>query len=91
LAVLEHPDFVRGDYDTHFLEKMDLSPPADWEPLVAAAAAIHRHHQARRRALAPQAADRSAWRDRGRRANSAYSRRASEPGSSAARQSGSTT
>jgi len=90
LLVLEHPKFVSGDYDTHFLETMDLSPPEDWQPLVAAAAAIHRHHQARRRALAPQVADRRAWRDRGRRASSIHAQRASEPGSGAPVQEGPT-
>ncbi|MFT4539438.1 MAG: acetyl-CoA carboxylase biotin carboxylase subunit [Planctomycetota bacterium] len=78
LAVLEHKDFVEGDYDTHFLETLDLSPPREWQPLVAVAAAIHRHELARRSALDPQVGSRAAWRDRGRRAMSAYVSRAGE-------------
>ncbi len=76
LAVLEHDDFKGGDYDTHFLEGMPLDPPREWEALVAAAAAIHRHHLARRRALAPEAGGRRAWRARSRSAVSDHSRRA---------------
>ena len=78
LHVLEHPDFVAGDFDTHFLQGLSLDPPADWEPLVAAAAAVYRHRLARRRALAPRRSDRSGWRDRGRRATSTHVRRAEE-------------
>ncbi len=66
LAVLESDAFQQGDFDTHFLEGMELSAPEKWEPLVAAAAAIYRHHLARRRALAPKAADRDGWLARAR-------------------------
>ncbi len=66
LAVLESAGFQKGDFDTHFLESLKLRPPEKWEPLVAATAAIFRHHLARRRALAPGAADRDGWRARAR-------------------------
>jgi acetyl-CoA carboxylase biotin carboxylase subunit len=66
LAVLESEAFQKGDYDTHFLEGMKLAPPEKWEPLVAATAAIYRHHVARRRALAPKASDREGWLARAR-------------------------
>jgi acetyl-CoA carboxylase biotin carboxylase subunit len=66
LAVLESEAFQRGEYDTQFLEGLDLSPPQRWEPLVAAAAAIWRHHLVRRRALQPSSAERAAWIARGR-------------------------
>ena len=78
LAVLQHPDFVRGDYDTHFLESLDLSPPPEWKPLVAIAAAIHRHHLARRSALSSDANARSAWSARGRRDLASFVRRAGD-------------
>ncbi|HIF40301.1 MAG TPA: acetyl-CoA carboxylase biotin carboxylase subunit [Planctomycetes bacterium] len=83
LQVLETPEFVAGEYDTHFLESLQLAPPPEFEPLVAAASAIFRHTQSRRRALEPQHASRSAWRDRGRRSASSFSRRASEKGDQA--------
>ena len=80
LQVLETPEFAAGEFDTHFLESLQLAPPPEFEPLVAAAAAIYRHSQSRRRALAPQLASRTAWRDRGRRSVSSFARRASEKG-----------
>jgi acetyl/propionyl-CoA carboxylase alpha subunit len=62
LAVLEDPRFQAGDFDTHFLETIDLSARhGEEDELVAAAAAIHRHDRARRRTMAPTAADRGAW------------------------------
>jgi acetyl/propionyl-CoA carboxylase alpha subunit len=67
LAVLEDKRFQAGDFDTHFLETIDLSARHGGEDeLVAAAAAIYRHDKAQRRALAPKAADRSAWLARSR-------------------------
>jgi acetyl-CoA carboxylase biotin carboxylase subunit len=83
LQVLETSEFGAGEYDTHFLESLQLAPPQEFEPLVAAASAIFRHTQSRRRALEPQHASRNAWRDRGRRSVSSFSRRASEKGDQA--------
>ncbi|MCP3914514.1 MAG: acetyl-CoA carboxylase biotin carboxylase subunit [bacterium] len=80
LAVLEHPDFVAGDFDTHFLESMELAPPEEYEGLVAAAAAIFRHNQARRRALEPRASERAGWVARGRADFTNHSRRATNGG-----------
>jgi len=69
LAVLEHERFQQGDFDTHFLEGLDLSRQhSEDDELVAAAAAIWRQRRAARRALAPLAADREAWTERSRRA-----------------------
>jgi len=73
LAVLEDARFRAGDFDTHFLEHFDLSAPrAGEDEIVAAAAAIHRHLLARRRALSTDAASRRAWLERSRRGRSAY-------------------
>ncbi|MDP6741025.1 MAG: acetyl-CoA carboxylase biotin carboxylase subunit [Planctomycetota bacterium] len=83
LQVLETSEFGAGEFDTHFLESLQLAPPPEFETLVAAASAIFRHTQSRRRALAPQHASRTAWRDRGRRSVSSFSRRASEKGDQA--------
>ena len=59
LVVLEDERFRRGEFDTHFLEGLDLSTPREGEDeLVAAAAAIHRHRLARRRALGTSASTR---------------------------------
>ncbi len=78
LQVLETDEFVTGDFDTHFLEALALAPPKDREALAAAAAAIYRHNQARRKALAPQTDSRTGWRDRGRRSVSGLVRLAGE-------------
>jgi len=83
LQVLEHPDFVAGEFDTHFLESMELAPPECWEGLVAAAAAIYRHRMARRKALSPLASERAGWRDRSRQAVSDFARRSTQKGSGA--------
>jgi acetyl-CoA carboxylase biotin carboxylase subunit len=65
LRVLQEPRFVEGDYDTHFLENMDLSKdPRQLGRIAAAAAAVHRWHQARRTALAPRAGQREGWRQK---------------------------
>ena len=67
LVVLEHERFKRGEFDTSFLEGLDLSTPREGdEVVVAAAAAIHRHLLARRRALGTSASTRRAWVERGR-------------------------
>ncbi len=69
LAVLEDPRFQKGDFDTHFLETIDLSARHGGEDeTVAAAAAIWRHHLAHRRALGTSSGDRSAWIARSRAA-----------------------
>ena len=79
LAVLEHPRFVEGDIDTHFLESLSLEPPPAWLELVAAAAAVHRHHLARRRSLRIAEEDRTGWRQRALNGIAAHVRR-SNPG-----------
>jgi acetyl-CoA carboxylase biotin carboxylase subunit len=69
LAVLEHERFRKGDFDTHFLEGLDLSlQHTEHDALVAAAAAIWRHRRASRQALAPRAGERAGWTERSRRA-----------------------
>jgi acetyl/propionyl-CoA carboxylase alpha subunit len=78
LAVLEDERFQAGDFDTHFLETIDLSARHGGEDeLVAAAAAIFRHDKACRRALAPSSADRDAWLARSRASVSEQTLRAS--------------
>ena len=68
LAVLEHERFQKGDFDTHFLEGLDLAQQhTENDALVAAAAAIWRQRRARRSALAPQPQERSGWLERSRR------------------------
>ncbi len=67
LAVIEEPRFRAGNFDTHFLESLDLATGTrDHVDLVAAAAAVFRHHQARRRALATDSQGRGAWLARSR-------------------------
>jgi acetyl-CoA carboxylase biotin carboxylase subunit len=67
LAVLEDPRFRRGEFDTRFLETIDLTARHGGEDeTVAAAAAIWRHRLARRRALSTSSADRSGWLARSR-------------------------
>ncbi len=83
LQVLETPEFEAGDVDTHFLESLLLAPPLEFEPLVAAAAAMYVHNRSRRRALEPSQGSREAWRDRGRRSVSDFTRRAGERGGDA--------
>jgi acetyl-CoA carboxylase biotin carboxylase subunit len=73
LLVLEDERFVRGDFDTHFLESLDLSAPHGGEDaLVAAVAAVHRHLRQRRKALSSDASSRAAWAARGRARASSY-------------------
>jgi len=72
LQVLEHPRFVEGDIDTHFLESMTIESPEEYAPIAAIAAAIHRHHQNRRRALAPASGQREGWRMRHRAETTDY-------------------
>ena len=73
LIVLEDQRFRAGDFDTHFLEGLDLAARREGEDeLVAAAAAIHRHLGARRRALATSYSSRRSWVERGRRGAAGY-------------------
>lgn len=73
LAVLEQAKFVSGEFDTHFLNHLDLAQPHKGEnELVAAAAAIHRHLAMRRKALATSDGSRAAWTTRSRAALSPY-------------------
>ncbi len=73
LAVLEDTRFREGDFDTQLLESMDLTAPRpDDEAVAAIAAAFHRQHLARRRALAGSHGDRRPWLDRARRSLTAY-------------------
>jgi acetyl-CoA carboxylase biotin carboxylase subunit len=79
LAVLEDPRFKKGEFDTHFLESLDLRARHGGEDeTVAAASAIWRHHLARRRGLSTSSADRSAWLARSRSSRSAH--RSDDPG-----------
>jgi acetyl-CoA carboxylase biotin carboxylase subunit len=67
LLVLEDERFRRGEFDTHFLNGLDLSTPrAGEDVLVAAAAAIHRHLLSRRKALSTAASTRKNWLERNR-------------------------
>ncbi|MBL8862193.1 MAG: ATP-grasp domain-containing protein [Planctomycetes bacterium] len=67
LSVLEDARFRAGKFDTHFLEGLDLARGThEHADLVAAAAAVFRHHKARRRALSTDASSRAAWLARGR-------------------------
>jgi acetyl/propionyl-CoA carboxylase alpha subunit len=73
LLVLEEERFVEGDFDTHFLNHLDLSTPRHGEDvLVAASAAIHRHLLMRRKALQTSDASRAAWATRSRGMLSPY-------------------
>jgi acetyl-CoA carboxylase biotin carboxylase subunit len=79
LSVLEDARFQKGDFDTHFLEglALDKQHPGRDE-LIAAAAAIFRHHKARRRALETSAQDRTGWIERSRRSLSTHTERAAQ-------------
>jgi acetyl-CoA carboxylase biotin carboxylase subunit len=80
LMVLEDERFRRGEFDTHFLNGMDLSSPRQGlDALVAASAAIHRHLLSRRRALATTASSRTSWQQRSRSAVTAYPPHRAQP------------
>jgi acetyl-CoA carboxylase biotin carboxylase subunit len=67
MAVLEEPRFIAGDFDTKFLESLDLSKArGGLSILAAAAAALHRRNEAQRQALAPDASSRRGWTQRHR-------------------------
>ena len=73
LRVLEHEEFVAGNFDTHFLEGLDLTPEShDMDQLAAAISALRRHHLARRRALETSAGDGSGWLARNRSTVSSF-------------------
>ncbi len=73
LAVLEDERFQKGDFDTHFLETIDLTRQhGEFDELVAAAAAIYRHQRARRRTLETASSEREAWLARSRSALSTH-------------------
>jgi acetyl-CoA carboxylase, biotin carboxylase subunit len=81
LLVLEEERFVEGKFDTHFLTTLDLSTPRGGEDvLVAAAAAVHRHLLARRKAHATSASSRAAWQARHRARLSPYPSHAASEG-----------
>ncbi|MEZ5978243.1 MAG: acetyl-CoA carboxylase biotin carboxylase subunit [Planctomycetota bacterium] len=68
LRVLGEEAFVRGEYDTHFLESLDLTQDfLGMSDVAAIAAAIHRYKQSHRTALQPTAGRRDGWLERGRR------------------------
>jgi acetyl-CoA carboxylase biotin carboxylase subunit len=69
LAVLEDERFQRGDFDTHLLETIDFKGRVgDQVQAAAVASALHRWHEARRRALSGAGQEREAWLERGRAA-----------------------
>ena len=80
LTVLEHPRFVAGDIDTHFLESLTIGPPDKYLKLIVAAAALYRQGVIDRREMDVQAGARVGWKDRGRRQHSAYAKRLMQKG-----------
>jgi acetyl/propionyl-CoA carboxylase alpha subunit len=67
LAVLEDERCRKGEFDTHFLQSIDLAARrGDEDEVVAAAAAIWRHRRAQRRALEATSEGRSGWLARSR-------------------------
>ncbi len=62
MAVLEDARFRAGTFDTHLLETIDFKGRVGGEVEAAAvAAALHRWHDAHRRALSGRASDRTGW------------------------------
>ena len=79
LSVLEDERFRKGDFDTHFLETLDLDRQyAARDEIVAAAAVIYRHRLTSRRALTTSGSGRDAWLDRSRREVSTHVERAAQ-------------
>ena len=73
LRVLQTDEFRSGNYDTKFLEGLDMAEDVRGLSRIAAAAAtVHRWQLARRTVLAPAAGRREAWLERGRRRHTAY-------------------
>jgi len=80
LTVLEDARFRAGQFDTHFLESLDLTQgPREHADLVAAAASVFRHHLARRKALGTDSSGRGAWLARSRRTLGIHPPRTSGP------------
>jgi acetyl-CoA carboxylase biotin carboxylase subunit len=81
LRVMEHPRFQSGDFDTHFLEGLDLAQGThENADLIAAAAAVFRHNLARRKALSTSTAGQSGWLARARQDVSAHAQRGGRGG-----------
>jgi acetyl-CoA carboxylase biotin carboxylase subunit len=79
MAVLEDERFRSGTFDTHLLDTIDFKGRVGGEVRAAAvAAALHRWHEARRRALAGRASDREGWLARRAEALSGWPARAPE-------------
>jgi acetyl-CoA carboxylase biotin carboxylase subunit len=73
LRVLREKAFQDGDYDTHFLESLDLTEdPRQLSAIAAAAACVHRWYASRRSALSADQSSRAGWRERGRRLRSDF-------------------
>jgi acetyl/propionyl-CoA carboxylase alpha subunit len=73
LRVLQTDEFRSGNYDTKFLEGLDMAEDVrGLSRMAAAAATVHRWQLARRTVLAPAAGRREAWLERGRRRHTAY-------------------
>ncbi|QDU68979.1 acetyl-CoA carboxylase biotin carboxylase subunit [Engelhardtia mirabilis] len=81
LRVLSEAKFRSGDYDTHFLESLDMSEDVlGLSGVAAAVATVHRWQLARRSALAPTAGRREAWTNRARIQHTRYPLPSSSPG-----------
>jgi acetyl-CoA carboxylase biotin carboxylase subunit len=73
IRVLGTDEFRSGEYDTHFLESLDLDEDVRGLSKVAAAAAtVHRWQLARRQVLGVQAGRRQGWLDRARQKDTRY-------------------
>lgn len=73
LRILEHEEFQRGDIDTHWLQRTDLSGANEtMREAAAVSAAIHRWHLSRRQALESRPGERSGWLSRSRRQQSRW-------------------
>lgn len=75
LAILRDERFISGDFDTHLLESIEVRAPEEFEGLAAVAAAVFRHQQAKRQALASDMGGREGWHARGRNGLTSYSKR----------------
>ncbi len=74
IRVLGTTEFQSGDYDTHFLDSLDLAEDVRGLSRVAAAAAtVHRWQLARRSVLQPGAGRRDGWLARARSQDTRYS------------------
>jgi len=68
LRILEHPDFLAGNYNTHFIERLEKEPPAEAEEdLVAVmAAAVKAFHDSKRETSRPLQPKAKPWKLMGR-------------------------